>query len=267
MEHGWGLLQTNQPLLPSAPFDYTMSWMPWPTPSLPLTDDSGGLTNAFRWEAVLQPAVYGFYSPGSLTQDDDTYLVRSRSLPASVWWRRAMIMSWRMLLYKLSITAWYTPPTMTLRASCMTHGRIRTSMTFSAVYNERRASGHRCFWMRWIEPADCRLERLLPGCSWEGTAHALTTLYFRTFVSAVASSRAYTAPLPACTASFVLAAPCIKKPGHVSVHGDGGCAGLSCGPLVNICMLSRRELRPASMMPLATIAAQLTAQRRARCLP
>ena len=158
-----------------------------------------------------------------------------------------MTMSWRMPLYRLLITAWYTLPTMTLHACCMTHGRINMSVNFSAVYNDRRASGHGCFWMRRIEHADCRLAPLLSEYSWEVTASALIVPFFRFLVTAAATSSAYAVSLPACTSSLVLATPCIKRPGHVSVHGAGDCDGLSCGLLANLCMLSH-ELRPASMM-------------------
>ena len=137
-------------------------------------------------------------------------------------------------VYKLSITDWYTPPTMTLRASCVTHGHIRRSMTFSVVYKDRHASDHRCFWMRWIEPADCRLMAEM--------THAMATLCIGTSVSDAASSSAYAASLPACTAS-------IKKPGHDSVHGDRDCDGLRCDSPDTICLLSCNELWPASMLP------------------
>ena len=150
-------------------------------------------------------------------------------------------MSWRMPLYKLSITTWYILPTMKLHACCMTPGRIHMSVTFSAVYNERHASGRRCFWMRWIEPAVCRLTNLLPEYSWEAPADALTTQCFRTLVSATASRGVYTASLTACTSSFVLATHCIKNTKHVSVQEDGGCVGLRCGHLVIICNMMPRS--------------------------
>ena len=181
--------------------------------------------------------VYGFYSPGNLTQDDDTYLARFRSSS-----ERMVEAGYDYVMEDAALQALnhrLVHSTNYDIASCMTHGRIRRSMTFSVVYKDRHASDHRCFWMRWIEPADCRLTA--------ETTHAMTTLCIGTSVSD-ASSSAYAASLPACTASFVLATPCIKKPGHDSVHRDRDCDGLRCDPLDSICLLSCNELWPASML-------------------